>query len=103
MRKTAVASGVIGVILVVAAFLLAFWITPAYVARLQSNTNIVRNYDGQIRTLLNPVALSQGNFAGAVKVGLLASAKTSARSPGCAECSAMIRSYRVAATFVSGS
>jgi hypothetical protein len=70
MRKTAIASGVIGVVLVVAAFLLAFWITPAYVARLQSNTNTVRNYDGQIRTLLNPVALSQGNFAGAIKVGL---------------------------------
>ena len=38
MRKTAVASGIIGVVLVVAAFLLAFWITPAYVARLQSNS-----------------------------------------------------------------
>ena len=70
MRKTAVASGVIGVVLVVAAFLLAFWITPAYIARLQSNSNTVRNYDGQIRTLLNPVALRQGNFAGTIKVGL---------------------------------
>ena len=70
MRKTAVASGVIGVVLVVAAFLLAFWITPAYIARLQSNSNTVRNYDGQIRTLVNPVALRQGNFAGAIRVGL---------------------------------
>jgi len=70
MRKTAVASGVIGVVLVVAAFLLAFWITPAYIARLQSNSNTVRNYDGQIRTLVNPVALRQGNFTGAIKVGL---------------------------------
>ena len=30
----------------------------------------MRNYDGQIRTLVNPVALRQGNFAGAIKVGL---------------------------------
>ncbi len=70
MRITAVVSGIIGVILIVAAFLLAFWITPSYIARLQSNTNTVRNYDGQIRTLVNPVALRQGNFAGAIKVGL---------------------------------
>jgi Porin PorA len=70
MRKTAVASGIIGVVLVAAAFLLAFWITPAYIARLQSDSSTVRNYDGQIRTLVNPVALRQGNLAAAIKVGL---------------------------------
>ncbi len=70
MRKTAVASGVIGIVLVAAAFLLAFWITPAYIARLQSDSNTVRNYDGQIRTLVNPAAVRQGNFGAAIKAGL---------------------------------
>jgi len=70
MRKTAIACGVIGLILVIAAFLLAFWITPTYVARLQSNSNTVRNYNGKIRILVNPAALRTGNLAAATKTGL---------------------------------
>lgn len=70
MRKTAIACGVVGVILVAAAFLLSFWITPTYIARLQSNTNTVRNYNGTIRTLVNPAALRSGNLAGAIVAGV---------------------------------
>ncbi len=70
MRKIAIASGVVGVILVAASFLLAFWITPTYVARLQGNTNVVRNYSGTVRTLLNPAALSSGNLSGAIITGV---------------------------------
>ncbi len=70
MRKTAISCGVVGVIFLVAAALLAFWITPKLIARLPSDSNTTRTYDGQIRSLVNPVALQQGNFAAAVRVGL---------------------------------
>ena len=70
MRKTAIACGVVGVLLLVAAALLAWWITPSYIARLQSNSNTVRTYDGQIRTLLNPAALRTGNLSQAFRTGL---------------------------------
>ena len=70
MRKTAIACGVLGLILVVASFLLAFWITPTYIARLQSNANIVRNYNGTIRTLLKPTALRSGSLSGAIITGV---------------------------------
>jgi hypothetical protein len=70
MRKTAIACGAVGLVLVLAAFLLAFWITPSYIARLQSNSNVVRNYDGQVLTAVNPAALSSGNVAGAVITGV---------------------------------
>lgn len=70
MRKTAIACGALGLILVLAAFLLAFWITPSYIARLQSNSNTVRNYDGRVLTLVNPAALASGNLSGAVITGI---------------------------------
>jgi hypothetical protein len=70
MHKTAIACAVIGVVFIVAAALLAFWITPQFVARLPSNSNTTRTYDGQIRSLVNPAALQQGKFAAAIKVGL---------------------------------
>lgn len=69
MRKIAIACGALGLILVVAAFLLAFWITPSYIARLSGNTNTVRNYNGRVLTLVNPAALASGNLAGAVITG----------------------------------
>jgi hypothetical protein len=45
MRKTAVACGIVGAILLAAAGLLAFWVTPALIARLPSgsNTALVRD------------------------------------------------------------
>jgi Porin PorA len=70
MRKIAIACGVLGVIFVAASFLLAFWITPTYVARLQGNTNVVRNYNGTVRTLVNPAALRSGNLSGAIITGV---------------------------------
>jgi hypothetical protein len=70
MRKTAIACGAVGLFLVLVAFLLAFWITPSYIARLQGNSNTVRNYDGQVLTVVNPAALGSGNLAAAVTTGV---------------------------------
>ncbi len=70
MRKAAISLGVIGVILLVAGGLLAWWITPSYIARLPSNYNKTRTYTGTIRTLVNPAALATGNLSSAVKTGL---------------------------------
>jgi len=70
MRKTAIASGVVGLILLVCAGLLAWLITPSYIARLPGNYNKTRTYDATIRTLFNPAALVTGNLAGAIKTGV---------------------------------
>jgi Porin PorA len=69
MRKAAISCGVIGVVLLVAAGLLAWWITPSYIAVLPANYNKTRTYDGTIRSLLNPAALASGNLAAAIKSG----------------------------------
>ena len=53
MRKAAISSGVIGVVLLVAGGLLAWWITPSYIARLPSNYNKTRTYTGTIRSLVS--------------------------------------------------
>jgi len=39
MRKAAISSGVVGLILLVASALLAWWITPSYIARPASGTS----------------------------------------------------------------
>jgi Porin PorA len=70
MRKTAISCAVTGTTLLVAAALLAFWLTPQYIARLPTGSNTVRTYDGQIWSLLNPVALQRADFAAAVRLGL---------------------------------
>lgn len=70
MRKTAVACGVIGVVLLVAAGLMAWWITPSYIARVPSNYNKTRTYDGTLRSVLDPAALASGNLRGAIKTGV---------------------------------
>jgi len=70
MRKAAIASGAIGLILLLAAALLAWWITPSYIARVPGDYNKTRTYDGMIRSLVVPSALATGNLAGAVKTGL---------------------------------
>ena len=66
MRKAAIACGAVGLVLLAAAGLLAFWITPTYVKRLPSTSNTVRTYDGTVQSLVNPVALERGDFAGAI-------------------------------------
>jgi len=70
MRKAAISCGILGVILLVAAGLMAWWITPSYIARIPSNYNKTRTYDGTISRLLDPAAFASGNLAGAVKTGL---------------------------------
>jgi hypothetical protein len=70
MRKIAIACGALGLVLVLVAFLLAFWITPSFIARLQGNTNTVRNYQGRVLTLVNPSALASGNLSSAVITGV---------------------------------
>jgi len=70
MRKVAISSGVLGLIMLVATALLAWWITPSYIARMPGNYNTTRTYDATIHTLFNPAALAAGNLAGAIKTGL---------------------------------
>jgi hypothetical protein len=70
MRKAAITSGVIGLILLIAGGLLAWWITPSYVARVPSDYNKTRTYDGTINSLLDPAALASGNASGAIKRNL---------------------------------
>ena len=70
MRKTAISTGVLGLIMLVAAALLAWWITPSYIARVPSDYNKTRTYDATISTLFNPAALAAGNLAGAIRTGL---------------------------------
>ena len=70
MRKTAIASGVIGLVLLIAAGLMAWWVTPSYIARMPGNYNKSRTYDATIRPVCRPGSLATGNLAGAIKTGL---------------------------------
>lgn len=70
MRKSSIAAGVVGVVFLVAAALLAFWITPAYIARLPASTHTVRSYAGKVQSIADPAALARGDFAHALKVNL---------------------------------
>jgi hypothetical protein len=70
MRKAAISCGVLGVILLVAAGLMAWWITPSYIARLPNDYNKTRTYTGTIRSVVNPAALATGNLSAAIKTGL---------------------------------
>jgi Porin PorA len=70
MRKTAIASAVVGLVLLVAAGLLAWWITPSYIAQLPGNYNKTRTYDATIHKLVNPAALATGNLAAATLTGV---------------------------------
>jgi hypothetical protein len=80
MRKAAITSGVIGLILLIAAGLMAWWITPSYIARLPSDFNKTRTYDGAIHSLFNPGALATGNPAAAVRRNLPASLTQNVRA-----------------------
>jgi hypothetical protein len=70
MRKAAITSGVIGLLLLLAAALLAWWITPAFIARTPSDYNKTRTYSGTIRSLVVPSALATGNLSAAIKTGV---------------------------------
>ncbi|HXW43650.1 MAG TPA: porin PorA family protein, partial [Streptosporangiaceae bacterium] len=66
MRKAAITCGVVGLVLLIGAALMAFWITPSYIARLPSSYNKTRTYAGTLSTLINPAALSTGNLSAAI-------------------------------------
>lgn len=70
MRKAAISSGVIGLVLLIGAGLLSWLITPSYIARMPGSYDKTRTYDATIRTLFDPAALASGNLAGAIKTGL---------------------------------
>jgi Porin PorA len=70
MRKAALSTGALGLILLVAGALLAWWITPSYIARMPGGYDKTRTYDATISTLFNPAALASGNLAGAIKTGV---------------------------------
>jgi len=67
MTKTRIACAVVGVLSLVAAALMAWWITPSYVARIPDGKNISRTYEGTFQSLLDPTALASGNLLGAIK------------------------------------
>jgi DUF3068 family protein len=67
MTKTRIACAVVGVLSLVAAALMAWWITPSYVARIPDGKDISRNYTGTFQSLLDPTALASGNLLGAIK------------------------------------
>jgi hypothetical protein len=79
MRKTALSTGVTGLVLLIAAGLMACWITPSYIARMPGNFDKTRTYDATIRTLFDPAALASGNLAAAVKTGLPATVAETVR------------------------
>jgi hypothetical protein len=70
MRKSAISTGVIGLVLLIAASLMSWWITPSYIARMPGNFDKTRTYDATVRTLFDPAAFASGNLAGAIKSGL---------------------------------
>ncbi|GAA1996995.1 DUF3068 domain-containing protein [Catenulispora subtropica] len=67
MTKTSITCAVVGVISLVAAALMAWLVTPTWVARVPSGRAIDRSYEGTFQTLLDPAALAQGNLAAAIK------------------------------------
>ncbi|MFL6117169.1 MAG: porin PorA family protein [Catenulispora sp.] len=67
MTKTRIACAVTGLVCLVAAALLAWLITPDWVARAPGGRVDHRSYEGTFQTLLDPAALAQGNLLGAVK------------------------------------
>jgi hypothetical protein len=70
MSKTRIAGAVLGVLLIVASALLAFLITPKWIARLPGGTTKDRAYEGTFQSLLDPQALAQGHLAEALKIGV---------------------------------
>jgi Porin PorA len=94
MRKAAIASGVIGLVLLIAAGLMAWWITPSYIARMPSDFNKTRTYDATIRTLFSPAALATGNLAGAIKTGLPATVSETVKAQQTSGNTALVQDTR---------
>lgn len=67
MKVLRISGVVVGLLLIAAAFVTAFYIEPTYVARVPSDTDQQRTYAGVFRTLLDPRALAKNDVANAVK------------------------------------
>jgi len=70
MRTNTVLRGiavVVGLVLIAGAFVVAFYITPTYVARLPGDTDAKRTYTGTFKTLLDAQEVAKGNLVTAVK------------------------------------
>jgi hypothetical protein len=77
MSKLKIALAALGGLCLLAAALLAWWITPTFVARVPDGRTLHRSYQGTFQTLLDPRLVASGDLAGAIKVGLpLAIAQT---------------------------
>jgi uncharacterized membrane protein (DUF485 family) len=61
MRKAAISSSVIGLLLLVAAALTAWWITPSYIARMPGNYDKTRTYDATVPEMAG-IALPNGRI-----------------------------------------
>lgn len=70
MSKLKIALASLGALCLIAAALLAWLITPQWVARVPDDRTLNRSYEGTFQTLFDPRALAQGDLVGAVKVGL---------------------------------
>ncbi|NUR26244.1 MAG: DUF3068 domain-containing protein [Catenulispora sp.] len=70
MTKTRIACAVVGVISLVAAALMAWLVTPKWVARVPSGRAIDRTYEGTFQSLLDASAVAGGNLAQAVKTNV---------------------------------
>ncbi|HXZ65666.1 MAG TPA: porin PorA family protein [Streptosporangiaceae bacterium] len=95
MRKAAVACGVIGLVLLICGGLLAWWITPSYIARLPGNYNKTRTYDGTIHALFNPAALATGDLAAAIRTNLPATLTDNVKVLQTSGNSALVQDTRV--------
>jgi Porin PorA len=98
MRKAAVSCGILGIILLVAGGLMAWWITPSYIARLPGNYNKTRTYDGTIKSLLNPAAVASGNLASAIRTNLPATLTEHVRTQQTSGNTALIQDTRTIST-----
>jgi MYXO-CTERM domain-containing protein len=67
MKVLRISGVVVGLLLIAAAFVTAFYIEPTYVARVPSDTDAQRTYAGTFRTLLDAQALAKNDVANAVK------------------------------------
>ncbi|MEV6005979.1 DUF3068 domain-containing protein [Streptomyces sp. NPDC051976] len=67
MKVLRISGVVVGLLLIAAAFVTAFYIEPTYVARVPSDTDEQRTYAGVFTTLLDPQALAKNDVANAVK------------------------------------
>jgi hypothetical protein len=65
MRKWSIVSGVVGIVLIAGALVVAYAVAPA-VVKLPGDTNITRTYAGTASSLLNPVAIASGNVSQAI-------------------------------------